>query len=61
MPPEYNPETPAWEEWTRQVQHQWEKAGHYEKGCDGWSDALDGSAACTTCGEGIPLPERRAA
>lgn len=47
--------------WTRAVWHAWEKAGHYERHCDGWLDDVDGNVICATCLEPVAVPAGGAA
>ena len=51
MPPE------VFDAWARSVWDAWEAAGHYSRSCDGWTDDPQGNVICTTCLEGIPVPE----
>lgn len=51
----------AFDEWTRSVWHAWEKAGHYERHCDGWLDDVDGNVICATCLEPVAVPAGGAA
>lgn len=52
-----DPDDPwVFDEWTRSVWHAWEKAGHYERGHDGWLDDVDGNVICASCLAPVPVP-----
>lgn len=46
----------AFEAWQASVWAAWEKAGHYERGHDGWLDDVNGNVICATCLEAVPVP-----
>lgn len=50
------PEPDVFEAWQKAVWHAWEKAGHYERGHDGWLDDVNGNVICATCLEAVPVP-----